>query len=194
MDTFSAPIDQSTEADQLSAQAMARERPRLRNWLRRNFGNRADIEDLLQEVFIELVLANRAARKIEDVGAWLFRIARNRVVDAFRKQRSQTHHATPVSPVEDNWLSLKAMLPDAEAGPEAAYARAVIENQLVDALGDLPFEQREVFLAHEIKGESFAEISARTGVGINTLLGRKQYAVRKLRRTLEMNYRDYSTD
>jgi RNA polymerase sigma factor (sigma-70 family) len=194
MDTLPTPIDQSIEADALSAQAMSRERPRLRNWLRRNLVDRADVEDLLQDLFIELVMANRAARKIEDVGAWLFRAARNRIVDAFRKQGSRPRDAAPAAALEDDWPSLLSMLPDPGAGPDAAYARIVIENQLVHALGDLPIEQREVFLAHEIDGESFAEISARTGVGINTLLGRKQYAVRKLRKTLEMTYRDYSTD
>jgi RNA polymerase sigma factor (sigma-70 family) len=194
MDTLPTPIDPSIEADELSAQAMSRERPRLRSWLRRNLVDRADVEDLLQDLFIELVVANRAARKIEDAGAWLFRAARNRIVDAFRKQASRPLDAVPFAALEDDWPSLLSMLPDPGASPEAAYARAVIENQLVDALGDLPIEQREVFLAHEIDGESFAQISARTGVGINTLLGRKQYAVRKLRRTLEMIYRDYSTD
>jgi RNA polymerase sigma factor (sigma-70 family) len=156
--------------------------------------NRADVEDMLQDLFIELVVANRAARKIEDVGAWLFRAARNRIVDAFRKQTSRPRDAGPAAVPGDDWLSLLSMLPDPGAGPDAAYARAVIESQLVEALGDLPIEQREVFLAHEIDGESFAQISARTGVGINTLLGRKQYAVRKLRKTLETTYRDYSTD
>jgi RNA polymerase sigma factor (sigma-70 family) len=194
MDTLPTSIDQSIDADALSAQAMSRERPRLRSWLRRNMINRADVEDLLQDLFIELVVANRAARKIEDVGAWLFQAARNRIIDTFRKQASRPRDAAPVAALEDDWPSLLSVLPDPGAGPDAAYARAGIENQLVDALSDLPIEQREVFLAHEIDGESFAQISARTGIGINTLLGRKQYAVRKLRKILETAFRDYSTD
>jgi RNA polymerase sigma factor (sigma-70 family) len=194
MDNFSAPISDINQADRLSAEAMSREKPRLRNWLRRNIGDRADIEDLLQEIFIELVLANRAARKIEDVGAWLFRLVRNRVVDAFRRQGVRTRDATPTAQPGDEWTLLKSILPDPEAGPEAAYARALMESQLLAALSDLPAGQREVFIAHEIEGESFADISARSGASVNTLLSRKHYAVRKLRKTLEAGYRDYSTD
>jgi len=155
MDTLPTPIDQSIEADALSAQAMSRERPRLRNWLRRNVVNRADVEDLLQDLFVELVVANRAARKIEDVGAWLFRAA----TQPYRRHVSQAgvrpRDAAPAAALEDDWPSLLVDAARSRAGPDAAYARAVIENQLVRSTRRLAIEQREVFLAHEIDGEMF---------------------------------------
>jgi len=185
MDTLPTPIDQSIEADALSAQAMSRERPRLRNWLRRNVVNRADVEDLLQDLFVDWSwqIARRARSKTWAPGYFVQHATV--FVDTFPQAGIAATRRGSAAALEDDWPSLLSMLPDPGAGPDAAYARAVIENQLVEALGDLPIEQREVFLAHEIDGESFAEISARTGVGINTMLGRKQYAVRKLRKTLE---------
>lgn len=169
-----------------------RERGRLRNFIRRWIPNEADAEDVLQEVFYELVSAVRFTEPIEQIGAWLFRVARNRIIDRFRKNKRR-----PVadSEIEDREtgerLSLEDLLPSLELGPDAAYARVLLTEELADALEELPEEQREVFVEHEIEGRSFKEIAAETGVGVNTLLSRKHYAVLYLRERLHEIYEEF---
>jgi RNA polymerase sigma factor (sigma-70 family) len=153
-----------------------REQGRLRSFVRRRVADEGDAEDILQDVFYELVEAYRLMKPVEQAGAWLFRVARNRIVDFFRKKR-------PV--LLDDDLSIEEMLPSRDAGPEAAFARSVLWEELEDALEELPDEQRDVFIAHEIDGQSFKEIAAETGVPINTLLSRKRYAVLHLRERLK---------
>ena len=178
-----------TEEDRSLTDAFKRERARLRSFIRRRVADPADAEDILQEVFYELVAAARLVRPVEQVGAWLFRVARNRITDLFRRNRTRTGDAlngTPVAAVEElAEVSLEDLLPAPDAGPEAAYARRLLLEELDDALDELPEEQRSVFVAHELDGRSFKELAARTGVGVNTLLSRKRYAVLHLRRRLQ---------
>jgi RNA polymerase sigma factor (sigma-70 family) len=157
---------------------------RLRRFLQARVPDRRDAEDILQDVFYELVLADRLTRPIGNVGAWLFEVARNRVADLFRRKR-------PVAVGGEEGPALADMLPSSDAGPEAAYARSVLLDELADALDELPAEQRFVFLAHEAEGRSFQELAAETGVPINTLLSRKRYAVLFLRRRLAAIYAEY---
>jgi RNA polymerase sigma factor (sigma-70 family) len=160
---------------------LERERPRLRNWIRRRLADPSEVEDVLQDVCFELVQVDRLLSPIEDVGAWLYRVARNRITDLFRKKRPEA-------------LELEELLPSPEAGPEAIYARGILIEELADALEALPAEQREVFLAHEIEGLSFREISALTGTSVNTLLARKRYAVLQLRRRLQVIYQEFAEE
>jgi RNA polymerase sigma factor (sigma-70 family) len=154
-----------------------REQGRLRSFVRRRVADEGDAEDILQDVFYELVEAYRLMKPVEQAGAWLFRVARNRIIDFFRKKR-------PVR-FDDADISIEEMLPSADAGPEAAFARSVLWEELEDALAELPEEQRAVFIAHEIDGRSFKEIAQQTGVSVNTLLSRKRYAVLHLRERLK---------
>jgi RNA polymerase sigma factor (sigma-70 family) len=154
-----------------------REQGRLRSFVRRRVADEGDAEDILQDVFYELVEAYRLMKPIEQAGAWLFRVARNRIIDLFRKKR-------PVL-IDDPDFSIEEMLPSPDAGPEAAFARSLLWEELEDALEELPEEQRDVFIAHEIDGRSFKEIAAETGVPVNTLLSRKRYAVLHLRERLK---------
>jgi RNA polymerase sigma factor (sigma-70 family) len=162
--------------DQLT-DLVRRERPRLRNFIRRRVPDSRDAEDILQDVFSALVEANRLLVPIDHVTGWLFRVARNRITDLFR--------ARP----EDR-LELEDLLPSPDAGPEAEYARGLLLEELEQAIADLPADQRDVFIAHELEGRSFKEIAAATGVGINTLLSRKRYAVLRLRERLRRTYED----
>jgi RNA polymerase sigma factor (sigma-70 family) len=164
------------------AAAVAREGPRLRNFIRRRVLDQDDAEDILQDVFEELVEAWRLTEPIEQIGAWLFRVARNRIVDRFRKKRETP---LPDAIESDDEYRLDLELPSADAGPEAAYARAALLDALQAALDELPANQREVFVAHELSGRSFKEIAADTGIGVNTLLARKRYAVLHLRERLQ---------
>jgi RNA polymerase sigma factor (sigma-70 family) len=172
---------------------IARETPRLRNFVRRRVADAADAEDILQEVFVELVESYRLPRPVEQVGAWLFRVARNRITDLFRRKKSVAlADASPAGPAEDESLDIEELLPSAAEGPEAAYARAVLLEELEAALNELPADQREVFVAHEIEGVSFKELAARSGVSINTLLSRKRYAVLHLRARLRDIYDEFN--
>ena len=161
---------------------------RLRRFLQARVADRRDVEDILQDVFYELVLAERMTRPIGNVGAWLFEIARNRVTDLFRRKRPLV---VTVAVGGEEGPTLADMLPSPDAGPEAAYARSVLLDELAEALDELPAEQRLVFLAHEAEGRSFQELAAETGVPINTLLSRKRYAVLFLRRRLAAIYAEY---
>ncbi|WP_028216488.1 RNA polymerase sigma factor [Paraburkholderia oxyphila] len=174
-----------TEQDREIADAVARERPRLRNFIRRRVIDQDEADDILQDVFEELVEAWRLPEPIEQVGAWLFRVARNRIVDRFRKKKETP---LPDAAQEDDEYRLDLALPSADAGPEAAYARAALLDTLRAALDELPANQREVFIAHELDGRSFKEMAAASGVGVNTLLARKRYAVLHLRERLRSSY------
>jgi len=180
-----------TEQDRRIAETIEREQGRLRNFIRRRVPDRLDAEDVLQDVFFELVEAYRLVKPIEEVGAWLFRVARNRIIDRFRKRKPETSTATPAYVGDDGAGSLEEMLPSPDAGPEAVYARGVLLEELEDAVDELPEEQRFVFVAHELEGRSFRELAAETGVSVNTLLSRKHYAVLHLRRRLQNIYDEF---
>jgi RNA polymerase sigma factor (sigma-70 family) len=184
------------EQDQRLTETIGREQGRLRNFIRRRVPDEADAEDILQDVFYELIEAYRLTKPIEQVGAWLYRVARNRIIDGFRKKKPEAFSVVAAKdPGEDGGdsLSLEELLPSPEAGPEAAYARSILLDALDAAIDELPEEQREVFIAHEFEGRSFKEISAETGVSVNTLLSRKHHAVLHLRRQLQSIYDDFLT-
>ena len=147
-----------------------------------------EAEDILQDVFFELLETYRFMRPMEQVTAWLFRVARNRITDLFRKQKPVSLQR-PVSDEES--VSLEDLLPSPEAGPDAVYARNLLFDLLEEALDELPENQREVFVAHELLGRSFKELAEETGVSKNTLLSRKRYAVLHLRQRLNEMYEDF---
>src|SRR3954467_8593742 len=180
---------QTAEQDRRIAETFEREQPRLRTFIRRRVADSRDAEDILQEVFTELVEAYRMFQTIDQAGAWLFRVARNRIVDLFRKKKpASLSDLAPQLDEEGEEMSVEDLLPSPEAGPEAAFARLMLVEELEEALDELPEEQREAFVAHEIEGVSFKELSARTGVGVNTLLTRKRLAVLYLRERLREMY------
>jgi RNA polymerase sigma factor (sigma-70 family) len=180
------------EQDERLTETIGREQGRLRNFIRRRVADEAEAEDILQDVFYELIEAYRLMKPIEQVGAWLYRVARNRIIDGFRKKKPEPFSPEKNPDAEDgDSLSLEELLPSPEAGPEAAYARSILLEELDAALDELPNEQREVFLAHEFEGISFKEISAETGVSVNTLLSRKHHAVLHLRRRLQSIHDDF---
>jgi RNA polymerase sigma factor (sigma-70 family) len=178
------------EQDRQIAEVIAKEGSRLRNFIRRRVPNAADAEDLLQEVFCELVEANRLLMPIDYVTGWLFRVARNRITDLFRKKRPATFTDETVGDEDGELLQIEDLLPSPDAGPEAVYVRNVLLDELRFALGELPAEQREVFVAHEVEGRSFKELSTESGVSVNTLLSRKRYAVLHLRDRLQSVHDD----
>ena len=172
-----------SEQDQFLAEAMEREEPRLRSFIRKRVLDTSDAEDVLQDVFYELISAYRMMKPVEQVTAWMFRVARNRITDLFRRRKTVSLNE-PVSADEET-ATLEDLLPSADAGPDAVFARGVLLEALEEALEELPEVQREVFLAHEVLGRSFAEMSEETGVRVNTLLARKRYAVLHLRERLK---------
>ncbi len=176
------------EQDRRISEVVRREQARLRNFIRRRVPDARDAEDILQDVFYELVEANRLLMPIEHVAGWLFRVARNRITDLFRKKKPESFSDTAVADENDERLQLEDLLPSPDAGPEALYARHVLLDELERAVGELPPEQREVLVAHELEGRSFKEIAAKTGVSVNTLLSRKRYAVLRLRERLQSIY------
>lgn len=177
------------QQDQLLSEAMERDESRLRRFIRRHVTDTVEADDILQDVFYELLQAYRMMKPIEHVTGWLFRVARNRIVDLFRSRRTDSLSSQLVD--EGVPILLEDILPSPDDGPEAAYARTVLLEALGDALEELPEEQREVFIAHEIMGTSFKEMAEATGIGINTLLSRKRYAVLHLRQRLQTIYTDY---
>jgi RNA polymerase sigma factor (sigma-70 family) len=179
------------EQDRQTAETVERNFARLRRFIRSRVPDSGDAEDILQEVFYELIVAYRAMEPIEQVTAWLFRVARNRITDLFRKRRFETEIGAEIRSEDEELLLLEDFLPSPDAGPEAAYARSVLLDELAAALEELPGEQRDVFIAHEIEGYSFKEIAARTGTGLNTLLSRKRYAVVHLRQRLQEIYDEF---
>jgi RNA polymerase sigma factor (sigma-70 family) len=181
-----------TEQDRQIAEVVAEQRSRLRNFIRRRVPDPADAEDIVQEVFYELVEANRLLMPIEHVTGWLFRVARNRITDLFRKKKPERFSDAAVEDEDGVLLRIEDLLPSPDAGPEAVFFRNVLLDELEFALGELPREQREVFLAHELEGRSFKELSAETGVSVNTLLSRKRYAVLHLRERLQSIHDDFA--
>lgn len=173
------------------SEVIERERRRLLQFIRKRVDDAGDAEDILQDVFYELTEAYRLMKPVEQVGAWLYRVARNRIIDRFRKKRAQTSGEVALNPGEEDGLRLEDLLPSPDAGPGAAYARSVLIEELDAALEELPQEQREVFLAHEVEGRSFKELAEETGVSINTLLSRKRYAILHLRRRLEAIHEEF---
>jgi RNA polymerase sigma factor (sigma-70 family) len=174
------------EQDRRISEAIDREQARLRNFIRRRVADREDAEDILQEVFYELIEAYRMVKPVEQVTAWLFRVARNRITDLFRRKQREAPRNEPATLTDDEErLGLEDLLPSPDAGPEAAYARMVLLEELEAALEELPDEQREVFIAHEVVGKSFKELAVETGTSLNTLLSRKRYAVLHLRERLQ---------
>jgi len=180
------------EQDQRISEVVKREQSRLRNFIRRRVPNPADVEDILQEVFYELVEANRLLMPIDHVAGWLFRVARNRITDLFRRKKPESFSNARVADEDGDVLRVEDLLPSPDAGPEAHYVRGVLLEELELALDELPDEQREVFIAHEIEGRSFKELSAASGVNINTLLARKRYAVLHLRGRLQTIYDEFT--
>ncbi len=179
------------EQDRQIAEVVSQQRSRLRNFVRKRVPNEADVEDLLQEVFYELVEANRLLMPIEHITAWLFQVARNRITDLFRKKKPKLFSDAAGEDEDGELLQLEDWLPSPDAGPEALYIRNALLEELEDALDELPDEQRQVFTAHELEGRSFRELSAESGVNVNTLLARKRYAVQHLRRRLQNIHDDF---
>jgi RNA polymerase sigma factor (sigma-70 family) len=184
----------TAEQNRLISETVQREQGRLRNFVRKRVADVGDAEDILQDVFYELVETYRLVHPVDNVAAWLYRVARNRVIDFFRKKRPEALGEGPAESADDEGaLRLEDLLPSPDAGPEAAFARNVLLEELNAALEELPEEQRAVFVAHEIDGLSFRELAAETGVSVNTLLSRKRYAVLYLRRRLQAIYDEYMT-
>jgi len=179
------------EQDQRISEVVKREQSRLRNFIRRRVPDPRDAEDILQDVFCELVEANRLLMPIEHVTGWLFRVARNRITDFFRKKKPESFSDSAVADEDDELPRLEDMLPSPDAGPAALYARNVLLDELELAVDELPEEQREVFVAHELEGRSFKEMAAESGVSVNTLLSRKRYAVLHLRERLQSIYDEF---
>ncbi len=171
------------EPDQPIDEAVARESPRLRSFIRRRVTDPEEVEDILQEVFYELVEANRLLVPIDHIAGWLFRVARNRITDLFRRKKPEPRAIRNADGVESG-VSFEDLLPSPDAGPDALFARRVLIEELEEAIAELPPDQRDVFVAHEIEGRSFREMAEESGTSINTLLSRKRYAVLQLRERL----------
>jgi RNA polymerase sigma factor (sigma-70 family) len=187
-----ASITSMTEQNRQISGIVAEERSRLRDFIRRRVPDPSDAEDIVQEVFCELVEANRLLMPIDRVTGWLFRVARNRITDFFRKKKPESFSDRAVEGEDGELLHFEDLLPSPDAGPEALYVRHVLLDELEFALDELPEEQREVFVAHELEGRSFKELSAESGVGINTLLSRKRYAVLHLRERLQSIHDEFT--
>jgi RNA polymerase sigma factor (sigma-70 family) len=185
------PTNPMIDRDSDITATVLRERTKLGNFIRRRVRDPSDAEDILQDVLHEFVQAYRLPEPIEQVSAWLFRVARNRIIDRFRKKKeeplSETASDTDHTDTDDEYR-LDLPLPAHDAGPEAAYTRSVLLAALQHALDELPENQRAIFIAHEIEGRSFRELASESGVSLNTLLARKRYAVLHLRARLQTVY------
>lgn len=179
------------DEDQRISEVVKRERSRLGNFIRHRVPDPRDAEDILQDVFYDLVEANRLLMPIEHVTGWLFRVARNRIIDLFRKKRPESFSEAGVEDEEGELLRIEELLPSPDAGPEALYVRHVLLEELELALNELPDEQREVFVGNELEGRSFKEMAEETGLSVNTLLSRKRYAVLHLRERLQSIYDEF---
>lgn len=183
-----------SEDDTRISEIIAAERSRLRAFIRRRVPDTSDVEDILQEVFYKLVEANRLLMPIEHVTGWLFRVARNRITDLFRKHEPESFAESAIEGEDGEMLQIDDLLPSPDAGPEALYIRHVLLDEVELALEELSGEQRDIFIAHELEGRSFKELSAETGVNINTLLSRKRYAVLHLRERLQSIYDEFKNE
>jgi RNA polymerase sigma factor (sigma-70 family) len=184
-------ITAMAERDLQLSEIVAEQRARLRNFIRRRVPDPSDAEDIVQEVFYELVEANRLLMPIEHVTGWLYRVARNRIIDLFRKKKPERFSDAAIENEDGEILQVEDLLPSRDAGPEALYMRSVLLDELELAIEALPDEQREVFIAHEIDGRSFKEMSAETGISMSTLLSRKRYAILHLRERLQNIYNEF---
>jgi RNA polymerase sigma factor (sigma-70 family) len=189
MDTTLTANSLMADEDKRITATISQEHGRLRNFIRRRVPDASEAEDILQDVFFEYVQAYRLPEPIEQVGAWLFRVARNRIIDRFRKKREVQLPQVAGEANNEYWLD--EVLPSPDGGPEAAYARSVLLEELSVALDELPKEQRDVFIAHELDGRSFKELAAESGMSMNTLLARKRYAVLHLRKRLQTIYEEF---
>jgi RNA polymerase sigma factor (sigma-70 family) len=183
------------EQDQRISEVVKREQSRLQNFIRRRVPDPRDAEDILQDVFYELVEANHLLMPIEHLTGWLFRVARNRITDLFRKKKPESFSNTAAArkkTEDEEFLRLDDLLPSPDAGPDALYARNLLLDELESAVAELPDEQREVFVRHELEGRSFKQMAADTGVSLNTLLSRKPYAVLHLRERLQGIYDEFT--
>ena len=185
------PGEQRTEQNRRISEVIHRERRRLFHFIRKRVDNEGDAEDILQDVFYELIEAYRLMKPVEHASAWLYRVARNRIIDRFRKKRPEAFGERGFGASDEPALRFEDLLPSPDAGPEAAYTRSVLLEELDAALEELPEEQREVFIAHEIEGRSFRQLAETSGLSINTLLSRKRYAVLHLRRRLQAIYEEF---
>jgi RNA polymerase sigma factor (sigma-70 family) len=183
-----------TEPDRRISEIVAEQRSRLHNFIRRRVPDPSDAEDIVQEVFYELVEANRLLMPIEHFTGWLFRVARNRIIDLLRKKKPETFSDAAVEGQGGEMLHIEDLLPSPDAGPEALYFRNVLHDELQLAIDELPDDQRDVFVAHELEGRSFKEMAAETGVSVNTLLSRKRYAVLHLRERLQDIYDEFTKE
>jgi RNA polymerase sigma factor (sigma-70 family) len=188
------PMAVEKDQDRRIAEVVTREESRLRRFIRRRVPDPRDVDDILQDVFYELVEANRLLMPIDHVTGWLFRVARNRITDLFRKKTPVSLGEAAVASEDDERLRIEDLLPSPDLGPEALYARAELLDEFELALDELPAAQREVFVAHELDGRSFKEMAAESGVSVNTLLSRKRYAVRHLRERLQAAYDEFTKD
>jgi RNA polymerase sigma factor (sigma-70 family) len=193
--TGTASLEQmALEQDRRISEVVEREQSRLRNFIRRRVPDPRDAEDILQDVFYELVEANRMLMPIDHVTGWLFRVARNRITDLFRKKKPESFSETAITDddADNELLHWEDLLPSSDAGPEAVYARRLLLDELVLAVSELPEEQRAVFIGHEVQGHSFKQMAVETGVSVNTLLSRKRYAVLQLRQRLQSIYDEFT--
>jgi RNA polymerase sigma factor (sigma-70 family) len=181
-----------TEEDRQISEIVTKERPRLRNFIRRRVPDPADVEDVLQDVFYKLVEANRLLMPIEHVTGWLFQVARNRITDLFRKKKPESFSEATIEDEQGELMQIEDLLPSPDAGPDALYVRHMLLDELALALDELPEEQREVFIAHELEGRSFKELSEETGVNLSTLLSRKHHAVLHLRERLQRIHDEFT--
>ena len=184
-------VEQRTDQNRRISEVIERERRRLFHFIRKRVDDQGDAEDILQDVFYELTEAYRLMKPVEQVGAWLYRVARNRIIDRFRKRRPEAFGEISAGASEEEPPRLEDLLPSPDGGPEAAYARSVLLEELDAALEELPVQQRDVFIAHEIDGRSFKQLADETGLSVNTLLSRKRYAILHLRRRLQAIYEDF---
>jgi RNA polymerase sigma factor (sigma-70 family) len=184
-------VEPMTNQDRQIAEAVAQQKSRLAHFIRKRVPNPADAEDLLQEVLFELVQAHRLLMPIETITGWLYRVARNRITDLFRKKKPEPFADASVEDETGNLMSFEDLLPSPGDGPEALYFRHVLLDELRAAIDELPAEQRAVFVAHELEGRSFDSLAAETGVNRNTLLARKRYAVLHLRKRLQAIHDDF---
>ena len=187
-----ASLRMAIEQDERITEVVAREQSRLRNFIRRRIGDPGEVEDILQDVFYRLVEANRLLVPIEHVTGWLYQVARNRITDFFRKKKPESFSDEAIEGEDGELLNFEELLPSSDAGPEAVYERNAMLEDLEAAIKGLPEDQRRVFVGHELEGKSFKEMSAETGVKVNTLIARKRYAVMRLRERLEELYEDFT--
>jgi RNA polymerase sigma factor (sigma-70 family) len=195
MDAALDPLLTRSAQDREISATVRRERGRLLAFIRRRVLDAAEAEDVLQEALYELVAAHRLMQPVEQAGAWLMRVARNRIIDRFRKKKPELLADQGIELDEDDDVGgLEDLLPSPDEGPEAVAIRELLLARIETALAELPREQREVFVAQELEGASFKELAEKWNVGVNTLLSRKRYAILHLRERLQAAYDEWLED